>query len=246
MTPLILSDLDDSLFQTRDKCPPSSASLKPMSHLVDGSPSGFATLMQQHFLNWLSVGDVVPVTARGREVLARVAIGQAPAIAANGGCILRADGTLDRDWHAHLVAEAGKAATVGDVYHALTDHLCPTRYRHWTVEENGLPLYVVIKSNDRDAAALALLETELAATRPAGWRCHRNGNNLAYLPPWLGKRHAVRYVIAEIRTITPDRPVIGIGDSLSDVGFMDLCDYAMAPTRSQLWTDVVVDNDWVD
>lgn len=246
MTPLILTDLDDTLFQTMEKCPPGSANLKPMSSLIDGSPSGFATAMQQHFLKWLSVGDVVPVTARGRDVLARVAIRQAPAIAANGGCILRADGALDLEWHAHLVGEAAKGAGVVDGYHALTDQLCPTRFRHWTVAEHDLPLYIVIKSNERDAAALAVLEAELAAIKPAGWRCHRNGNNLAYLPPWLSKRHAVRYLTERVRTDTPDRPIIGIGDSLSDVGFMDLCDFAMAPTRSQLWADVIVDNDWVD
>ena len=28
---------------------------------------------------------------------------------------------------------------------------------------------------------------------------------------------------------------IGIGDAQSDFGFMDLCDFAMMPTESQLW-----------
>jgi hypothetical protein len=246
MTPLILADLDDTLFQTLEKCPPDRRGLKQMSSLIDGSPSGFATPLQQHMLCWLGSGDVVPVTARGRDVLARVDIGQAPAIASNGGCVLLADGTLDLRWHDYLAAQATGAGAVLDVYRTLTADLCTTRFRHWSVEENGLDLYVVIKSNERDHEALAELEQELAATKPAGWRCHRNGNNLAYLPPWLSKRHAVRYMIDQMRAKTPDRPVIGIGDSISDVGFMDLCDFAMAPTRSQLWADVVTGNDWVD
>ncbi len=246
MTPLILTDLDDTLFQTLEKCPADRNGLKQMSSLIDGSPSGFATPMQQHFLHWLESSNVVPVTARGRDVLARVAIRQAPAIASNGGCILTADGKLDLTWHAHLAQQAAQSIAVLDVYRALTAALCTTRFRHWSVEENGLDLYVVIKSNERDHAALADLEAALAATKPADWRCHRNGNNLAYLPPWLSKRHAVRYMIDDVRASAPDTPIIGIGDSISDVGFMDLCDFAMAPTRSQLWADIITGNDWVD
>ncbi len=246
MTPLILSDLDDTLFQTLEKCTPDRDGLKQMSSLIDGSPSGFATPLQQHFLHWLGSGSVVPVTARGRDVLARVAIRQSPAIASNGGCILLADGALDLAWHDHLSAQAAVGDAVLDVYRALTGDLCTTRFRHWAVEENGLNLYIVIKSNARDNAALETLENDLSATKPAGWRCHRNGNNLAYLPPWLSKRHAVRYMIDQVRADAPDTPVIGIGDSISDVGFMDLCDFAMAPTRSQLWADVIADSAWVD
>ncbi len=246
MTPLILTDLDDTLFQTLEKCPAERRGLKQMSSLVDGSASGFATPMQQHLLRWLESGTVVPVTARGRDVLARVAIAQAPAIASNGGCILMADGGLDLDWHDYLTMQAAEGEAVLDVYRLLTASLCAIRFRHWSVEENGLDLYIVIKSNERDNMALAQLEVELAATKPNSWRCHRNGNNLAYLPPWLSKRHAVRYMIDRVRADTPDRPIIGIGDSISDVGFMDLCDFAMAPTRSQLWADVVLDSLWVD
>lgn len=33
----------------------------------------------------------------------------------------------------------------------------------------------------------------LRAEVPAGWRVHLNGNNLAVLPPFLDKAHAVRW-----------------------------------------------------
>jgi hypothetical protein len=246
MTPLILTDLDDTLFQTLEKCPADRTGLKQMSSLIDGSPSGFATPLQQHVLRWLDNGTVVPVTARGRDVLARVDIRQAPAIASNGGCIIAEDTALDLAWHHHLTAQAADGAAVLDVYQLLTDGLPAAAFRHWSVAEHGLDLYVVIKSNMRDHSALADLEAALATIKPGEWRCHRNGNNLAYLPPWLSKRHAVRYLIDRVRAQAPDTPVIGIGDSISDVGFMDLCDFAMAPTRSQLWADVIHGNDWVD
>ena len=246
MTPVILTDLDDTLFQTLPKCPPGIDGLRQMSSLLDGRPSGFATPMQQHFLRWLETGTVIPVTARGRDVLARVDVGQAPAICSNGGCILGDDGAIDRDWHDRLATEARRGAPVEAVYHALTGALCTDRFRHWAVEENGLTLYIVVKSNAQDAGELAVLEQELAPQVPTGWRCHRNGNNLAYLPPWLSKRHAARYLIDQIRAARPDQPIIGIGDSVSDVGFMDLCDFAAVPTRTQLWSHIALGNGWID
>ena len=63
---------------------------------------------------------------------------------------------------------------------------------------------------------------------------HRNGNNAAFLPPFLGKEHAVAYLLPELRRRHPDAPVIGIGDSLTDAPFMQLCDFAMMPAGSQL------------
>lgn len=246
MAPVILTDLDDTLFQTMPKCPPGATELRQMSSLLDGTASGFATKMQQNFLLWLEAGLVVPVTARGRDVLARVDIPSSPAICSNGGCILDDHGALDLIWHSQLEIAAGQAAPVSDVYSELTGSLCADRFRHWSVEENGLDLYIVIKSNAHEDMALAQLEAELAPSLPEGWRCHRNGNNLAYLPPWLSKRHAARYLIAKLRVEQPNQPIIGIGDSVSDVGFMDLCDFAAAPTKSQLWAHIVDGSKWID
>jgi len=200
--PLILADLDDSLFQTRPKCGDwPEGDLRLMSRLVDGSPSGYATPPQQALLGWLAHGELVPVTARARDVLARVDIAQAPAICANGGCILLADGTPDPVWHARLTAEAQRAETPAALYPALTDGL-GEEYRYWMVSEDGLDLYIVIKSNSGDVPALTALAEALRVDLPQGWRIHANGNNLAFLPPWLSKRAAVRYVLEQVRAET--------------------------------------------
>ena len=245
--PLILADLDDSLFQTRPKCGDwAESNLKLMSRLADGSPSGYATPPQQALLGWLAHGELVPVTARARDVLARVDIAQAPAICANGGCILLADGAPDPVWHARLAAEARSAEAPAAHYPALTDGLDEQAYRHWLVSEDGLDLYIVIKSNTGDVPALTVLAEALREQLPQGWRIHANGNNLAFLPPWLSKRAAVRYFLEKVRAETPGRLVVGIGDSWSDAGFLDLTDMAMIPTAAQLWQHIARGHDWID
>src|SRR3546814_20999555 len=83
IAPVILTDLDDTLFQTMPKCPPGATDLRQLSSLMAGSASGFATKLQQHFLARLEPGLVVPVTPRARKsvvygtsVSVRVSIGR--------------------------------------------------------------------------------------------------------------------------------------------------------------------------
>ena len=253
---LILTDLDDTLFQTRRKCPDVPAErLATMSTLTDGSASGYATPRQQNLLRWLRQdqvppplcdGTIVPVTARSRQVLHRVNIEQAPAICANGGCIITDDSVPDQEWHAHLQAQARATVDVDEVYRGLIDLVSGEIFRHWTVNEGDLALYIVIKSNVDNGTALDPLHGKITPHLPKGWRLHRNGNNLAFLPPWLNKRSAAKYLIDQRRVDDPDLLVIGLGDSHSDIGFMDVCDYAMTPTGSQIWDHLVATSDWCD
>jgi hydroxymethylpyrimidine pyrophosphatase-like HAD family hydrolase len=215
-----------------------------MSALVDGTPSGFATARQTSFLQWLRAGTVVPVTARSRKVLARVDIEQAPAVCSNGGCIVGTDNEIDHEWHSRLADLSRSGPSVSNIYAQVTLGLSGDAFRHWIVTENDLELYIVIKSNHDDDQGLAKLGQALAREVPDSWRLHGNGNNLAFLPGWLNKRHAVAYLIDQLRARSPDTPVIGVGDSSSDAGFMDLCDFAMAPTNSQLWRSITHSNAW--
>ncbi|MEE3155099.1 MAG: sucrose-6-phosphate hydrolase [Pseudomonadota bacterium] len=244
MGPLVLTDLDDTLFQTLRKCPETMGDGKIMSVLSDGSPSGYASDRQIRLLNWLDQGVVVPVTARSRKVLKRVDIRQSPAICANGGCIINGDGSIDAGWHDELRRQSLELDPIREIHLLATEGLAEATYRHWIVYEGELELYIVIKANGADLSVLDEAEKRARTHAPEGWRIHRNGNNLAVLPPWLNKRHAAERLIETYRETDPHLPVIGIGDSHSDVGFMDLCDMAMTPTGSQVWNLLKKENAW--
>lgn len=246
MRPLFLADLDDTLFTTARKIAdvPLDACVVA-STLADGSPSGYRTPRHQALAALMANGDVVPVTARGRDVLARCDVPQAPAICSNGGVIVRGDGTIDPVWHDGIRQRVGDGAEIATIHNEVA-RIAGGGFRHWTVDESATPLYICFKSNasDEEAVANLTLEVEDAALLPDGWRVHCNGNNLAIMPPWISKRTAVRHVIDRVREKDRHRLVIGVGDSLSDLGFMAECDYAMHPTQSQIGRSVARIHSW--
>lgn len=238
MRAIALVDLDDTLFQTLGKCPkdiPAEA-LAPIGFARDGSPLSYATPRQLSFLAWLSESTLlVPVTARSRDALDRVRIEWTRAICAHGGVVVDPDGKSDPIWRSRMAGEAGAhSEALAGLTRRVEAQAPGAGLRIRIIEEDGLPLYLLVKHEAGDAAALARAIRPVEPAVPPGWTLHRNGNNAAFLPPFLGKQHAVAYLMPELRRQYPDSPVIGIGDSLTDAPFMALCDLAMMPTRSQL------------
>ena len=87
------------------------------------------------------------------------------------------------------------------------------------------------------SADLAPLDDAAGRLRPHlgdDYRLHQNGNNLAVLPAWLDKAHAVAHLLAKYHADHPALISIGMGDSSSDLPYMRLCDYLLAPSASQI------------
>ena len=68
---------------------------------------------------------------------------------------------------------------------------------------------------------------------------HGNGNNLAFLPHALQKQRAVQEWISRDLKINGERPRLGFGDSISDLGFMTECHWWATPRVGQLASRVV-------
>jgi len=231
---IVLVDLDDTLFQTLRKCPADvpEGALVPLGFGRDGDPLGFATPRQTAFLTWLGEAAlVVPVTGRSHDALSRVRIQYGAAICAHGGVILNEDGEVDAAWAAEIAA---RAAPHKAMLATLAEAAQGTPVTARILAENGTDLYLLLKDPGGDETLLDPVVERVAPMVPADWTIHRNGNNAAFMPPFLGKAHAVRALLPRLRDRHPGAPVIGIGDSLSDAPFMALCDYAMMPTGSQL------------
>lgn len=237
----LFADLDDTLFQSHKKCPPGTP-LTPAAYLKDGSAHSFLTRAQESVLDLFQREmEVIPVTARNADAYRRVRLGFSSGAVVNyGGVILEPDGTPEAEWLARSRLQAAETlpqlnaimAQLGEWANAIGAKL-----RIRIIEDFGVPFYVCAKSEEGDETALDPIEASARAEwggDDAGVAVHRNGNNFSVLPAWLDKRHAVEHLTERLRAAHGEIVTFGMGDSLSDLQFMSVCDYALVPRRSQI------------
>lgn len=240
MRAITLVDLDDTLFQTLRKCPAnmSEDKLTAIGFKADGTPMSYATPQQMSFIALLSETTYfVPVTARSFDALRRVKLNFSEAICAHGGMILDEEGRIDADWDAYIREQAALEKPVIERLTAALNEAARAKGLavHARVQMEGdIGLYPLARHNDADELALNLVADAVTDQLPEGWTDHRNSNVVAFLPPFLGKQHAVAHIMGSLRARFPEAIVVGIGDSITDAPFMGLCDLAMTPTHSQL------------
>jgi phosphoserine phosphatase len=238
----LFADLDDTLFQSLEKCG-GRDDLQPAAVLKDGVACSFTTAGQRALFEFMDDGmTVIPATARNQDAFSRVKLNfNSYAVINYGGVVLLPDGSADRAWLERmrplmLAAQQGLAEVAGliDAFVAGTGQ----RGRCRVIEDFTIPFYLVFKDADKIAERLEPIEREVVRpwleTRGHDYFIHRNGNNLAVLPNALNKSHAVAYVTERLRAEHGPLLTFGIGDSRSDARFMAACDYAIIPRGTQL------------
>lgn len=240
MQKVLFVDLDDTLFHSDRKHAPTERCV-PLAFLKDGQPISYANVAQQAMLRMVQQQmDVIPVTARNLDAFSRVKIDfTCGAVLNYGGTVLDASGQIDARWlDRSRAASAGTLPMMESLQRDVLRH-CDTASLNLSVRmisDHGVPFYIVIKSpvNDLSATQAIAAHCESLCAGLPGVRVHSNGNNVALLPPWLDKRHAVAWVKESLRQRHPEMVSFGMGDSLVDLGFMNECDYLIVPNRSQI------------
>ena len=236
--PLVFVDLDDTLFQTHRKQQP-TAQHKIATTDKHGEPLSFMNQKQQFFVNWLlESADVVPVTARSVEGFKRVQLPfQYGAICSHGGTILDHNLNVDLEWvEIQQQSELKLHDAMVDLADALHDYAKDLgEVRTWTLVENNLAIYAVAKQKQAGELFLDQLLEKLPQNILDQCYVHINGNNLAIIPHHVSKKNAVEFYINK-HDPQRERPILGLGDSLSDAGFLTSCDWYGMPKKSQLDT----------
>lgn len=243
MQRFLFLDLDDTLFQTRRKCP-SDEDLLPVGYARDGTPLSFMTPRQALLFDWLAeTMTMIPTTARNLDAFRRVKLPFSDwAILNFGGVVLDANGQLHAPWHERMMAWTAETSPVLRDAQARLDDWIQTlgwEINCRLISDFELDLYVVLKHRDGNQQRLE----ELAARAREAWvdaplKVQLNDNNLTLVPNYLNKAAAVAHVLEHRVRGHGEHICFGMGDSLSDLGFLGLCDFSLIPRRSQIFDAV--------
>ncbi|CAI1234840.1 Uncharacterised protein [Serratia fonticola] len=241
--PVIFSDLDDTLFQTRRKMVDELDLALYRTGALDRSlePRSFMTEEQSMLVDWmLEHAELIPVTARGTEEIARVSIPfKSWAVTTHGAVILTPQGQPDPAWQALMLEKLQPyAADLLAMQRKITELMAERNINGWArinYEYGDTPVYLVMKHRDSTRLdELYAIADEIEQLFPTeGYYVHRNSNNVAWLPTVVEKGLAVTFLLEKLRLERGVFPVIGLGDSLSDHRFMKLCTWFGLPRQSQ-------------
>lgn len=205
------------------------------------SPRSFMSAEQAMLVDWLlEQAELIPVTARGTEEFSRVCIPfNSWAITTHGAVILNEKGHPNPEWEAQILGQIQPyTETLHSMHHAITALMKARNINAWArinYEYNHTPIYLIMKHCDSTRLSelykIADEIEEMFSTE--GFYIHRNGNNIAWLPQPVKKEYAARWLLEKLRSERGPFPVIGLGDSLSDYGFMQLCSWYGVPNQSQ-------------
>lgn len=239
MKPLMLTDIDDTLIQTARKMPPDATKILAANN-AEGKPLSFMHPWQYDFVQWaLQHTTLIPVTARGIESFKRVQIPfQQGAVCLHGAAILQPDYTLDLTWHAQMQnALHTYQVRIPNLLQQILDLALSLdlQLRGWIEGIENWHAYLVIKSIQAKTEELDILWQHLQTQLDwSGFYVHQNANNLALIPNPVNKQAASAEVIRRHQIQHGRVPILGLGDSTSDLGFMRLCDFAAFPPQSQI------------
>ena len=244
MKTIIFTDLDDTLFYSSRAIKTyqergviqATEDLSVSSLTQDGRPICFSRPKQRQLIELLMQADhLIPVTGRASDSLSRVTALQFNSfrVCSHGAIILDAEHSLLNEWKQEIQTELQLGSQALDLIMKELEVYAQkaSGLRIKKVYDQALCTYISVKGPEP-------LVDELAQNIKPLWthgRIHHNQRNLALLPSYSNKARSVEFLIKYFKMICDEQLLfIGLGDSVSDLGFLKLCDFVLTPQTSQI------------
>ncbi len=244
MEKFLFLDLDDTVFQTARKCESLEQAL-PASYNLSGDVSSYFLPKQHRLLQDLSKQwRIIPTTARTQASYARVNLGIKcfdGAILSHGATILCDAGKEDELWKTEIESSLQQLSPLlFQIKQKITKYVDTKNLeiQVYITTELNLDYYVEVRHRQANTIQLqGLLNNYIIPllTEYKDFQVYLNDNSLTILPLCVNKSHAVAYKIKSLEQQYGEILTMGMGDSLSDLPFMGLCDYVMTPKSAQIY-----------
>lgn len=242
----VFTDLDDTLFAS-PKSDEVTENLTPATVDVNGDHYAYSSIQQQKLLNIMIKSDatIIPVTGRRSSSFLNCRLpcimNSLYSVVSHGAVILDHQHQLLNEWVIFLEQQFNLTqwqARLTTLHQRLFNYAekLDSGIRVRLIVDQGITTYLCIKINKENAHQLALIELNdyLQSILPADMLLHANGRNFAILPPYAQKKVAVDFLKQKMNVGSLDT-VLGIGDSHSDLAFMQDSDFLIVPQKAQIF-----------
>ncbi|OCS86721.1 HAD family hydrolase [Caryophanon latum] len=200
--------------------------------LFEGKEQSFMSHTQIKLLHELKESaHIVPVTTRSQMQYERISFFQQQlipsyAVMANGGIVFK-DGKRDAQWDSLVQQRMKDALPIRDFTTRFQTHRAHDFFLR-EYETEGLFYMLAVDEAALRHDDLRAFQDDLATE---GWTSYLHGRKFYALPSTLTKEAAVQYVASEL----PHTKHIAAGDSMMDLGMMQLADVGYTPKHGEVY-----------
>jgi hydroxymethylpyrimidine pyrophosphatase-like HAD family hydrolase len=223
---IYFSDLDDTLFQTKRKC---NNGIHIATTSVKQENTSFYTKEQKEFIDHILLDDntlLIPITARTKDQYQRTQLFKenlTPIYANYYGGYINYEGEKSLAYDDLIRPTLIKAQQ-------LVENLISIFEKEFNKKLNMVNVdkyYHVINSVSRDEF---IFMNEAFSSADISFDIYQNEKNITILPSLINKKNAVQFLCE----ILEPRLTIGLGDSISDIEFLNFCDFKIISKIGEL------------
>jgi HAD superfamily hydrolase (TIGR01484 family) len=243
MKKYVFCDLDNTIIRHQSKTQEAEAIVVGLNEFAQ--PSTVMTRADQKlYQQALEFGEIIPTTGRSIAECWRL---QALTTMFTGWAILNHGATIlynhqvDQSWLLKMQQVVLKTSqnTLG-LYQQLLTTLDLNTITVRLHQEHSLPLYISVRTPREQPyfATQKILQAMLTRHHSAqDYMLLHTGRISSILPKAINKKDAVLEVIQRLKQISPIK-TLGMGDSLTDLAFLQVCDQMLYPEESEIAQEI--------